>query len=736
MPKLTRCEALEIISSWNTTDVVALLQKNAVDEACWKAVEKRQIDGDELLHLTEGKLALWKSDLTRPLIWSLWTFVEELKKSPEKHVEEKLSQKSQSLSENQQEQNKTPVRSEELHHLTTTRSETVVPNSSTFLSQMLQAAQRSTDNSESLSDTGWDTDFEDSVDDPADECNAQETSTMASQINHNFRNSLRLFQENDRAKLENDMRASSCSLEREDKKYDEVAPDSFTYANCDSTVSNDNQAQNNNQEVEQESTYANVGSSDEHQNLTLASTIKISEPRRNASRLHHQVDKNDANSGNKSLAEKLREQLLLLNGNGTTSKPQPAPKPDSLQQHRVVKNIVSNGTNNGAQNGANSNGNNIKVEDQQVQLRRSAEPRKSFLHKGAAAAQARRNALEATTATANNRPKSSSGGSSTTEQQSSSNMRRQSSSEESLMRNLPKPPVTIRGFDLVANLPPNCHGTTPDDESEDDEVVTDDQSMEQGYEAFDEQIVEQHQRMMRADSGQSIVSSLRQNSLESVYRPASSSLEDEVYEIYESITESPEENGLKFKSDGDLNSVVRPPPLPAKPPPNITTLHNLANKPDAKTERSSEKKSATLPHAVSNTSLNNAARPLPPPPDKQSYYDRPWFHNLTREQANLLIEEQCTYGNSHDGYFLMRPSTSNPNNPLTLVLWCKDRVYNVPVRRRPDNRYALGTSKPEEQSFASIDEIIPFYKKEKLVLYTGGVQTGSTKLSETPPKTL
>ena len=48
---------------------------------------------------------------------------------------------------------------------------------------------------------------------------------------------------------------------------------------------------------------------------------------------------------------------------------------------------------------------------------------------------------------------------------------------------------------------------------------------------------------------------------------------------------------------------------------------------------------------------------------------------------------ESTYGNNpQDGYFLMRPSTSNPNNPLTLVLWYRDRVYNVPVRKRTDNR--------------------------------------------------
>lgn len=131
-------------------------------------------------------------------------------------------------------------------------------------------------------------------------------------------------------------------------------------------------------------------------------------------------------------------------------------------------------------------------------------------------------------------------------------------------------------------------------------------------------------------------------------------------------------------------------------------------------ERSPDKKSATLPHSGSGTSLSaesRATRPLPPPPDKQSYMDSPWFHNVTREQATTLIKdrkhdiqsnvvhlikknnlltivfnEKGAYGSGQNGYFLLRPSTSHPNNPLALVLWFKDRVYNVPVRKRPDNR--------------------------------------------------
>jgi len=58
-------------------------------------------------------------------------------------------------------------------------------------------------------------------------------------------------------------------------------------------------------------------------------------------------------------------------------------------------------------------------------------------------------------------------------------------------------------------------------------------------------------------------------------------------------------------------------------------------------ERLPDKKSATLPHAGSNTSMSTerATRPLPPPPER-SYIDKPWFHNISREQAIILIKER------------------------------------------------------------------------------------------------
>ncbi|CAG5077394.1 Similar to Lcp2: Lymphocyte cytosolic protein 2 (Mus musculus) [Cotesia congregata] len=275
---------------------------------------------------------------------------------------------------------------------------------------------------------------------------------------------------------------------------------------------------------------------------------------------------------------------------------------------------------------------------------------------------------------------------------------------------LPKPPVMLRNFDLVANLP------TKTDESEDE------------YEAFDEQIIEQNR--IKLGSNQSLI----QKSIENVYKPPSTTSQEnqEDYEIYECITESPDDNAYYIQPLPNPNAND---PLPTsvisstiESTPTLTSSTRSLNK----IERSPEKKSATLPHSGSNTSLSaemRATRPLPPPPFGQSYMESSWFHNVTREQAILLIKERA-----RNGYFLLRPSTSDLNNPLVLVLWFKDRVYNVPVRKRTDSRYALGSLKADEQTFATVEEIVKFYSKEELVLYSGGIQMGRTRLTDTPSK--
>lgn len=50
------------------------------------------------------------------------------------------------------------------------------------------------------------------------------------------------------------------------------------------------------------------------------------------------------------------------------------------------------------------------------------------------------------------------------------------------------------------------------------------------------------------------------------------------------------------------------------------------------------------------------------------------------------------------------------------------------------NRYALGSAKMDEQLFSNVEEIVTFHTREELVLQSGGVIMGSTKLTDTPPK--
>ncbi|KAL6445839.1 hypothetical protein ACFW04_000922 [Cataglyphis niger] len=587
----SRSEALDDISVWDTEEVLCLLRKNGLEECC-NAVAKRQIDGDELLHLTDGKLALWKSDLTRPLIGKLWAFVQELNKFPEKYLPNKIT---------------------EAQH-----------------------------NDDHLSDSGsWGTDF----DDEAPEENNSLGDTQEIVKPSLIKNKQILFSQNNRIPI-------SRIPTRLSKKIAKPKEEE-TYANCESSCQN-----------EEENIYANFQE-------TLPST-------RNISRLHSQIEK--------TLAEKLKEELKRRNDQ-PAKKPAIVPKPEALPSRKIP----------------------MTASDKRL-------PQKSFLHNAPKTHQhipndqskaQRRMAVPPPPEPKRNKDYTS------------------VETKKGSDKELPKPPpATIRNFDLVANLPSRT------EESEDE------------YETFDDNIIEQVQQkseISRVDSKQSLHSG-RQGSVESVYKPpsaASHEEEEEDYEIYESITETPEDNGYLSPIQRTNETQQEPPPLPAKlsPIPSPSTFPSRT-KSEKHEERSPDKKSATLPHAGSNTSLSTerATRPLPPPPDRQSFVDKPWYHNVTREQAAVLIKEQGTYSNPQDGYFLLRPSTTNIGNPLALVLWYRDRVYNVPVRKRIDNRYALGTAKVNELSFSTIDEIVAFYMKEELMLYSGGMQIGSTKLTDTPPK--
>ncbi|XP_033324955.2 uncharacterized protein LOC117219714 isoform X1 [Megalopta genalis] len=591
---MSRTDALEEISTWTNNDVLCLLQRNGLEECC-RTITKRQIRGYELLHLTEGKLTLWKSDLTPPLKWSLWNFIEEVRRIPEKFVMEKLD------------------------------------------SQMY----------DSTSDSEPWTDFEDE----GNEDSPSLPETQEGQSNPGKRSDQKTLQ-NSTTKKPMDGGMVGISSPKEEEQG--------TYANC-------------------------VANYQEPRTL----------PTKNVSKLHNQAEK--------SLAEQLKEQLKLMNIKTSTTDP----KHDSLQIRKTDAKPVDR-----------------------------SQPQKSFLY----------NALKPTPP-----PKQIPQPKSTPQPKPilqpkpppKPNVPNQTQRRmavppppepkkakgppmimEKPNKDLAKPSMIPKNLDLVANLPAQT------EESEDE------------YEAFDEEIIEQNQKknMFRVDSKQSLTSG-NQSSVESVYQPPSITSFDEEeeypYKIYESITEASDDNCYYLSPIQMTQNSIAPPPLPIKPSHSSASSSPTSSRTslERSNERSPDKKSATLPHSNSYTSLSSdrATRPLPPPPEKHFYFDKPWFHNITRDQAIALITEQNTYGNPQDGYFLLRPSTTNVNNPLALVLWYKDRVYNVPVRKRPDNSYALGSAKVNEPSFASVDEIVMFYTREELVLHGGG-ELGRTKLTDTPPK--
>ncbi|XP_021921143.1 B-cell linker protein-like isoform X2 [Zootermopsis nevadensis] len=164
------------------------------------------------------------------------------------------------------------------------------------------------------------------------------------------------------------------------------------------------------------------------------------------------------------------------------------------------------------------------------------------------------------------------------------------------------------------------------------------------------------------------------------------------------------------------------------------------------------KKAATLPTASHKLSpadqrpvtLQGSQRPLPPTPEDKKLLEKPgtarsrrtskvglshqpWYHNVDRKQGEDMLR------NGENGSFLVRPS-SQPQNPLTLVLWYNRRLYNISIRYRADGRYALGSEKANELSFASVEELVQNYQSEKLVLFSAGEKTGRTLLTSSPPQ--
>uniref|UniRef100_A0A3Q4B069 SH2 domain-containing protein n=1 Tax=Mola mola TaxID=94237 RepID=A0A3Q4B069_MOLML len=85
-----------------------------------------------------------------------------------------------------------------------------------------------------------------------------------------------------------------------------------------------------------------------------------------------------------------------------------------------------------------------------------------------------------------------------------------------------------------------------------------------------------------------------------------------------------------------------------------------------------------------------------------------------------------------DGAFMVRKSSGHDaQQPYTLVVFYKDRVYNIPVRFIPTTQqYALGREKKGEEYFSSVCHIIESHQRNHLVLIDSQSNTKDmTKLS-------
>jgi len=72
---------------------------------------------------------------------------------------------------------------------------------------------------------------------------------------------------------------------------------------------------------------------------------------------------------------------------------------------------------------------------------------------------------------------------------------------------------------------------------------------------------------------------------------------------------------------------------------------------------------------------------------------QPWYlGNVSRQTAESMVSAR-----GFDGAFVVRQSQKGGiTNPFTLTLLYSASVYNLHIRRRPDEKFAIGREKPEE----------------------------------------
>ncbi|XP_029305480.1 B-cell linker protein isoform X2 [Cottoperca gobio] len=95
-------------------------------------------------------------------------------------------------------------------------------------------------------------------------------------------------------------------------------------------------------------------------------------------------------------------------------------------------------------------------------------------------------------------------------------------------------------------------------------------------------------------------------------------------------------------------------------------------------------------------------------------YEKSWYAcSCDRKTADDVL---CR--SSKDGAFMVRRSSGqDAQQPYTLVVFYKSRVYNIPIRFIPNTQqYALGRQKTGEEYFSSVSHIIENHQRNALML--------------------
>nr|XP_018668335.1 basic salivary proline-rich protein 4 isoform X2 [Ciona intestinalis] len=105
----------------------------------------------------------------------------------------------------------------------------------------------------------------------------------------------------------------------------------------------------------------------------------------------------------------------------------------------------------------------------------------------------------------------------------------------------------------------------------------------------------------------------------------------------------------------------------------------------------------------------------PKPTEKSNNIkDQPWFRDVDRASATVSVERD-----GREGCFIVRPGRDCRKTPYSLTVYSNHKTYNLQIALRSESTYAIGTEKPNEQTFNNVVELISFFMKSSLKLAEG-----------------